>query len=184
METVLAVEGGSFRKGVDRRAPAAFLLTDGIRPKRLVIKWVEVDGLDATERLREAIREMGVKDGIVMAGSVPIAGFNLLDPRVILREFGIPTIYVLAEKPDREAVRSALMKHFEDWERRMDIIDGAGEAFEMEIPECGKIFLEVVGIERERAARILEGMTIFGKLPEPLRLARMVARALSRAIRT
>ncbi|MDH5811847.1 MAG: hypothetical protein QXP73_06050, partial [Candidatus Methanomethylicaceae archaeon] len=61
MQKVLAVEGGSFRKGVDRRVPSAFLFSEGIRPKRLIVKWVEVDGLDATERLKEAIREGEMK---------------------------------------------------------------------------------------------------------------------------
>lgn len=183
METVLAVEGGSFRKGLDKRAPAAFLLTEGILPKRLTVKWVEVDGLDATGRLMEVIREMGLREGVVMSGSIPIAGFNLIDPRAVL-ESGLPSIFVLTKRPNREGVRVALMKHFEDWEERMRVIDSAGEVYEALLSDGERVFLESVGIDRERAVRIVEGLTIFGKLPEPIRLARMVARALSRAIRS
>ncbi|MGC8936564.1 MAG: DUF99 family protein, partial [Candidatus Methanomethylicaceae archaeon] len=147
MRNFLAVEGGSFRKGVDRRVPAAFLFTDGIRPRRLIVKWVEVDGLDATERLKEAIREDGMRDGIVLAGSVPIAGFNLIDAREVLREFGIPTIFVLRDRPNREAVRATLVKHFKDWERRLEVIEGAGEIAEVILFEGEKVFLEVVGMD-------------------------------------
>lgn len=181
MQRVLAVEGGSFRKGLDSRVPAAFLLTEGIVPKCLLVKWVEVDGMDATERLKEAIEEAGMKEGVVMAGSIPIAGFNLIDGREVLREYGIPTIYVLREKPDREAVRAALLKHFKDWESRLGVIEGAGAIIETALADGERIFIEAVGIDEKEAVRVVEGLTIFGKLPEPLRLARMVARALSRA---
>ncbi|MCX8182308.1 MAG: DUF99 family protein [Candidatus Methanomethyliaceae archaeon] len=182
MQRVLAVEGGSFRKGVDRRVPAAFLFAEGIRPKRLIVKWVEVDGLDATERLKEAIREEGMREGVVIAGSVPIAGFNLIDAREVLKEFGLPTVFVLRDRPDVNAVRSALMKHFKDWKRRLEIIEAAGPIKEVSLGGGEGVFIEVVGMGEAEAKRIIEGLTIFGKLPEPLRLARMVARSLSRAI--
>jgi endonuclease V-like protein UPF0215 family len=182
MLRVLAVEGGSFRKGVDRRAPAAFLFAEGIRPRRLIVKWVEVDGLDATERLKEAIREGGMEEVVVIAGSVPIAGFNLIDAKEVLREFGLPTVFVLREAPDRDAVRAALIKHFKDWERRLEIIEGAGQLAEVVLAEGEIVYIEAVGMGEDEAKRVVEGLTIFGKLPEPLRLARMVARAISRAI--
>lgn len=184
MQKVLAVEGGSFRKGVDRRVPSAFLFAEGIRPKRLIVKWVEVDGLDATERLKEAIREGEMKEGIVIAGSVPIAGFNLIDAREVLREFGLPTVFVLRERPDKDAVRSALMRHFKDWGRRLEVIEAAGPVVEVVLAEGERIFIEAVGIGEAEAKKIVEGLTIFGKLPEPLRIARMVARQLSRVIRS
>ncbi|MBC7113319.1 MAG: DUF99 family protein [Candidatus Methanomethyliales bacterium] len=182
MLRVLAVEGGSFRKGVDKKAPAAFLFAEGIRPKRLIVKWVEVDGLDATERLKEAIKEGGMEEGVIIAGSVPIAGFNLIDAKEVLKEHGLPTVFVLREIPDKEAVRAALIKHFKDWERRLKIIEGAGQLEEVVLAEGERVFIEAVGIEKDEAKKIVEGLTIFGKLPEPLRLARMVARAISRAI--
>jgi len=180
IEKVLAVGGGSFRKGLDRRAPAAFLFSEGIRPKRLIVKWVEVDGLDATERVKEAIIELGMREGVVIAGSLPIAGFNMIDGREILRETGLPTIFVLKERPDILGVRGALMRHFADWERRLEIVEGAGPISEIPLREGGRIFIEAVGIDPAEAQRLVDGLTIFGKLPEPLRLARMVARGLSR----
>ena len=181
MKKVLAVEGGSFRKGLDRRVPAAFLFAEGIRPVRLIVKWVEVDGLDATDRLKEAIKEGGMKEGVVIAGSVPIAGFNLIDAREVLRVFGLPTVFVLKEAPDKDAVRAALVKHFKDWERRLEVIEAAGPVVELVLAGGERVFIGAVGIDSEEAERVVEGLTIFGKVPEPLRIARMVARGLSRA---
>jgi endonuclease V-like protein UPF0215 family len=89
---------------------------------------------------------------------------------------------VLREAPDRDAVRAALIKHFKDWERRLEIIEGAGQLAEVVLAEGEIVYIEAVGMGEDEAKRVVEGLTIFGKLPEPLRLARMVARAISRAI--
>jgi endonuclease V-like protein UPF0215 family len=176
---VLAVDGGSFSKGVDKFAPVAFLLTDGIRPKSLIIKRVEVDGLDATERLIETIEELNREVDVVMSSSIPIAGFNLLDPKEALEKFGIPSIFVLGERPDQGAVRAALKKHFIDWGKRLKIIEGAGEFHELPLGGEKPVLLECAGIKPAEAMRLVKRLTIFGRVPEPVRIARMVARAVS-----
>jgi len=176
---VLAVEGGSFSKSADRTTPAAFLLTDGIQPKRLIIKRVEVDGLDATERLIETIEELGREVDVVMSSSIPIAGFNLLDPKKVLEKFRIPSVLVLGERPDQGAVRAALKKHFGDWRKRLEIIEGAGEFHELSLEGENPVLVECMGIEPTGAMKLVRRLTIFGRVPEPVRLARMVARAVS-----
>jgi len=176
---VLAVEGGSFSKGTDRTAPAAFLLTEGIQPRRLIIKRVEVDGLDATERLMETVEELDREVDVVMSNSIPIAGFNLLDPRRVLDRFGIPSIFVLGERPDQEAVRAALKKHFRDWRKRVTVIEGAGGFHELSLEGENPVLVECVGVKPAEAMRVVRRLTIFGRVPEPLRIARIVARAVS-----
>jgi endonuclease V-like protein UPF0215 family len=176
---VLAVEGGSFSKGVDKFASVAFLLADGIRPKSLIIKRVEVDGLDATERLIETIEELNREVDVVMSSSIPTAGFNLLDPKEVLKKFGIPSIFVLGERPDRGAVRAALKKHFIDWGKRLKIIEGAGEFHELPLEGENPVLLECTGIKPAEAMRLVKRLTIFGRVPEPVRIARMVVRAVS-----
>ncbi|MDD1766473.1 MAG: DUF99 family protein [Candidatus Methanomethyliaceae archaeon] len=176
---VLAVEGGSFSKGVDKFALAAFLLTDGIQPKSLIIKRVEVDGLDATERLIETIEELNREVDVVISSSIPIAGFNLLDSKEVLKKFGIPSIFVLGERPDQGAVRAALKKHFIDWRKRIKIIEGIGEFHELPLEGEKAVLLECAGIKPAEAMRLVKRLTIFGRVPEPVRIARMVARTVS-----
>ena len=180
---VLAVEGGSFSKSADRTTPAAFLLTEGIQPRRVIIKRVEVDGLDATERLMETIEELSREVDVVMSSSIPIAGFNLLDPKKVLERFGIPSVFVLGERPDQGAVRAALKKHFRDWKKRVAVIEGAGGFRELSLEGENPVLVECVGIEPAEAMRLVRRLTIFGRIPEPVRLARMVARAVSCAVK-
>ena len=109
---VLAVEGGSFSKEAGKRAIMALLLTEGIVLKRLHFTSVEVDGLDATDRLLEGMVSLGSRPDLVLSDSIPIAGFNMINAEEIEIEAGIPTVFVLPNIPDERGVANALRKHF------------------------------------------------------------------------
>jgi endonuclease V-like protein UPF0215 family len=181
--------------------PMALLLARGTVPERLCIRDVQADGTDATPRIIEFIRSCA--DGIdaLMARSVPIAGFNYIDAGAVLRECGIPAVFVLGEEPDMEAVGGALRRHFADWEVRLRAIEGAGpvhrlrdagdggeggeggEEGEGEEDKEGRdgeaLFIECVGIGVSDALALARGLTVFGTVPEPVRIAGMVAKAVS-----
>lgn len=176
---VLAVEGGSFSKEAGGGVVMALLLTEGILPRILEFSWITVDGLDATDRVLDALATRVARVDAVLSDSVPIAGFNMIDARAIEDETGVPTVFVLPEMPDAEGVAKALRKHFPDWRRRLEILDAAGRPETRRLGE-GEVHIESVGIGAEDALRLLERVTVFGKVPEPIRLARMAAREASR----
>lgn len=178
---VLAVEGGSFSKASGGRAVMALLLTEGIVPRRLSFNLIEVDGLDATDRLIDTMISLGPRVDLVLSDSVPIAGFNMIDARTIEERVGKPTVFVLPDLPDAKRVDGALRKHFSDWRRRLEILAAAGELTTHRLGE-GEVHLECVGIGAEDALKLLERLTVFGKVPEPIRLARMAAKEASRLV--
>jgi hypothetical protein len=178
---VLAVEGGCFSKEVGGRAVMALLLAEGIVPKRLFFTSVKIDGLDATERLLDGMMTLSSLIDVVLSDSIPIAGFIMIDAKGIEREAGIPTVFVLPDMPDAKGVIKALRKHFPDWKQRLEILNAAGVPTTHYLGE-GKVHIECMGIEVGKALKILERLTVFGKVPEPIRLARMVAREASRLV--
>jgi endonuclease V-like protein UPF0215 family len=180
---VLAVEGGGFSKAIGGKAIMALLLTEGIVPRRLSFARIEVDGLDATEGIIEAMVSLGPRADLVLSDSVPIAGFNMIDAGAIEERTGKPTVFVLPDMPDFDAVEAALRKHFPDWSRRLEILAAAGKPTTRRLGE-GEVHLECVGIGAGDAMRLLEQLTVFGKVPEPIRLARMVAREAGCLVRS
>jgi len=176
---VLAVEGGSFSKKAGGHAPMAMLLAEGTLPRRLELAFVEVDGLDATEVLLGRMASFGQQIDLVLSDSVPIAGFNMIDAKEIRDRTGKPAVFVLPQMPDAGGVEAALRKHFPDWERRLGILSAAGVPTPCRLGD-GEVYLERRGLEAAEALRALERLTLFGKVPEPIRLARMAAREGSR----
>jgi endonuclease V-like protein UPF0215 family len=176
---VLAVEGGSFSKEAGGLVIMAMLLTEGTVPKRLAFARVEVDGLNATETLVGRMASFDPRIDLVLSDSVPIAGFNMIDAKALREQTRKPMIFVLPEMPDAEGVAAALRKHFPDWERRLAILASAGEPIPHRLGD-GEVYLECEGLDVGKALKVLERITVFGKIPEPIRLARMAAREASR----
>lgn len=180
MKRIMAVCSGGFRKNIDKNTILVLLISEGIILKRIIIKSIEVDGLDATSKILEAMKEEKIE--VLIAGSIPLAGFNLINAKEIFEREEVPSIFVLEREPNMNAVKEALMKHFKDWKERLAILE------EVSINKVhtlkGEIILGIMGVKLEEAIKIVEENTIFGKTPEPLRLAKILAKAITKVMKT
>lgn len=183
--SVLGVEAGSFssqiREFTAQKAPLLGVLLKGHRIRGVYLSTVQVDGLDATDRLIEMIQRDGVQVDLIVVGSVCIAGFNLLDLKRVRETLGVPVIVTVSDRPRKSKVEGALKKHFRDWRKRLEVIESAGPLRRIFVR--GKpVYMAAVGIEPRVAGSIVRGLAVLGKLPEPLRCAEILARGLSGVI--
>ncbi|KAA0006449.1 MAG: DUF99 family protein, partial [Thermoplasmata archaeon] len=82
------------------------------------------------------------------------------------------------EKPDFETIMSTLRMKFTDWEERWNKIKD-NEIFEVETKHK-PIYISFRGISLEEAKEIIKISTIRGVIPEPLRVAHMIASGVVR----
>jgi endonuclease V-like protein UPF0215 family len=175
---VVGVEDGSFQKGVTFQALLAAVLFRDLHIEDLKITKVTVDGLDATKRLIE-ILSFWKFEAVFLAG-VSFAGFNMIDPAVIHRKFGKPVIIITRTKPDNKAVKRALKKHFEDWKVRFEVFEKLGLPYDFVVfSSRSLVYVKTVGASAEWACNLVKALSILGKVPEPIRVARLIARGLS-----
>jgi endonuclease V-like protein UPF0215 family len=175
---VVGVEDGSFQKNVTEKALLVAVLVTGSRIERTKAFTITVDGLDATERLCANISDWAF-DALLLSG-VSFVGFNLVDPAEVSVVFGNPVIIVSRTRPNNETVKEALQAHFEDWEARWAIFEKLGPVHKA-VTLLGKrpVYLEAVLADSEWASRLVCALAFWGRLPEPLRVARLIARGLS-----
>jgi len=175
---VVGVEDGSFQKGITRKALLAAVLLRGVEIENVRITKITVDGLDATKKLAEILIEW--EFAVVLLAGVSFAGFNLVDPTVIHEKFGKPVIIISRTKPDNKAVKQALQRHFEDWKIRWEVFEQLGSAHKI-IVLAGEppIYVETVGMSVKWACNLIRALSICGRIPEPIRAARLIARGLS-----
>ncbi len=141
-----------------------------------VSRWITVDGTDATEKLIDAVVNSRFKDlRVIMLKGITYGGFNVVDLEVLHRETGLPVIVVVRKRPDLKAMELALRKHFPDWEERVELLRKAPPLLEM-IP--GKLYVQALGLEPRTAFEVVRTTTRTGLIPEPLRLAHIVASAV------
>jgi len=139
---------------------------------------ITVDGMDATEVLLSLLKDMRFE--VVMLGGVSFAGFNLIDPWAVYYRYGTPVIVVARKRPDNESVKRALMRHFDDWADRWEVIRRLGKIHSVKtFSEEPPIYFEVVGATEEWAAEVLKDCAMICRMPEPVRVARIVARGIS-----
>lgn len=175
---VVGVEDGSFQKGITPKALLAVVLLKGLKIESVKIARITVDGLDATEKLSEILGEWKF-EAVLLAG-VSFAGFNVIDPAAIHEEFGKPVIIISRTKPNNKSVKRALERHFEDWRSRWNVFENLGLVHKVVVAASGPpVYVETVGVHVEWAGKLIQALSVCSRIPEPIRVARLIARGLS-----
>ena len=177
----IGIEDGPFlpRRLGGLRAPLVAVLLNGPHLVKARASWITVDGLDATSVASGILSSLPTRDSPILLAGATFGGFNIINPRVLQRKFRTPTIVVIGSRPNNRAVKRALVKHFPDWRRRWRILSSLGplrpaRTAQNEWP----IFYEAFGCRYDEARKILRGWAYVSRIPEPLRVAGLVARGL------
>ena len=136
---------------------------------------VTVGGMDSTETILSMIQGLDRRDiNIVLLSGCVIAWFNVIDVQRVAYESGIPVICVTYE--DSDGLMDDLQYHFPGDEERLQAYTRLGERMPLDLGDNRTIYLRVAGIGYSDAARFCRDFTLEGKIPEPLRVARLLAR--------
>jgi endonuclease V-like protein UPF0215 family len=139
---------------------------------------IEVDGVDATTSITTLVNGTRHKNQIkvIMLDGISLGGFNVIDVHKIYKDTGLPVITITREKPNFIKIKNALQKHFTDWEKRWDtILKGNIRKLNGEYP----IYVQYVGISFPTVREIISLCTIRGAIPEPIRIAHLIATGIT-----
>ncbi len=135
------------------------------------------DGLDATTRIIEMVRQSKhfLQIRIIMLDGVTYGGFNPVDIVQLNEETDIPVIVLMRKLPDFEKIETAL-SHLPEKEKRMKLIKKAGKISKVITKDASNpVFIQCCGIKQEFAARIVHLSSTRSNIPEPLRVAHLIA---------
>ncbi len=177
---ILAIDDGSFSfeeiktpvVGVVMRLPG---YVEGV-----MVSDVDIDGTNSTSQLIKMLKNSRYLDQLklIMLDGVALGGFNVIDVHGLHEELDMPVIPVPRDKPDYAEIEKALRKHFDDWEERLALMKKI-EPQEFQT-DHSPIWVGSVGIGHDEIAEILKLATVQGALPEALRIAHLIASAISR----
>ena len=141
---------------------------------------VQVDGSDATYICIEMIENSRHKKQLkaVMLDGVALGGFNVVNIEELSLSTGLPVITVTRDKPDFGKIKIALRKNFEDWKERLHLME-YGDLLEIKT-SYNPIWVKCVGLSIEEAKEIIKLSTIRGVIPEPIRVAHLIASGIVR----
>ncbi len=176
---MLGVDDGAFPPGKRKGTVllTVVLLSNNVL-QEVALSRVSIDGLDAVDTLTELVQRLERKPEVIVLPAIPCAGFNMLDPEALYRRLRIPIIVANPERPSEEAVEGALRKHFKDWSVRLQILKKMGPPVPIEVHQK-RMFVQIVGVSIEDARKVLKEALVTGLKPEPLRVAKLVAKGLT-----
>ncbi len=141
---------------------------------------VEVDGLNATEKLIKLINRSRHKPQlkVLMFDGITVGGFNVIDIKELYEKTGLPIIVINRKHPNLDSVEKALENNFKDYEKRWDMILNAGKIKVCELKNLKKVYYQTIGLGDEEAEDIIRLSSTHGDIPEPLRVAHLIATAI------
>lgn len=141
---------------------------------------IAVDGFDATEKIADMIKQSPHyrQLRLVMLNGITFAGFNIVNIKTLNSETKLPVVALTRDMPDLKAIRDALENLPKSEERWKAVVD-AGEIFEVATREETKVFMEFAGISESDARKIIRLTATRSSLPEPLRVAHLIASGLT-----
>ena len=95
-----------------------------------------------------------------------------------MKKLESPIIVIMRAYPHFEKIKSALT-NFPDYEKRWKIIQKAGKIEEIILKNKSTIYIQKKGISLKSAEKILRLTSIRSNIPEPLRVAHLIATGIS-----
>ena len=177
---ILGIDDSNFTREDRDVLVVGALLRGGYWIDGVLSTHVQRDGLDATEKIVNMILKARYKDlRAIMLKGVTIAGFNLIDIEKLNRDTGLPVVVVMRKMPDIESIEKALT-NLDFLEKRVEIIKKAGEIYKGTVQEKSDIFFQFKGIEKEDARELIRISSMHSNIPEPLRVAHIIATGVVR----
>jgi endonuclease V-like protein UPF0215 family len=144
----------------------------GLSIEGVISTRVRRDGADATRALTRAV--LGSRHHahlkLVLLQGIALAGFNVVDVHALHEALEVPVLVVARRPPRMDAIRAALLGKVAGGARKWALVEKAGP---ME-PAAG-VMVQRVGLSLEEATRVIERLAVNGRIPEPLRVAHLVA---------
>lgn len=135
---------------------------------------VDVDGDDATKRIAEMIGKCKFLPQLqcIFLDGIAVAGFNVIDIKELSKKTRLPVIVVIRRMPDLEKIKRTLIKIRK--RDKIKLLDRAGEIIKID-----NIFVQLSGIDIQHARKILKVVCTRSFVPEPIRLAHLIASGIS-----
>ena len=175
LANVIGIDDAPFPRIPRARVPVIGAVFSRTRLDGVLISSVSRDGRDATQRIAAMVLESRFAAHVqaVILQGIAVAGFNVVDIHQLHADLAVPVLVVTRRQPNLQSIRRALLKNVSGGARKWALIEQAGS-----VEPIGRVFVQRAGLSVAQAAQLLSDSTVHGALPEPLRIAHLIAGAV------
>jgi len=142
-----------------------------------------VGGDDATRALLGMWRKLRRSDLnlIILSGCI-ISRYNIVDVDSLARSSGLPVVCLTYR--ESRGIEEAIRRHFQHPDERIESYRRLGGRTPVVLHTGHRIYVRTAGVAEADAKSVLDSFTLQGGVPEPVRLAGLLARAAARRSKT
>jgi endonuclease V-like protein UPF0215 family len=143
----------------------------------LVIGRASVGGDDATLSVASLYRRLRRNDvNLVLVSGCILSLYNIIDVDGLARRIGLPLICLTYR--ETSGIEEAITHHFPAGaDKKLEAYGKLGERKRIRLNSGHVVFARTSGLSDREATAVLNLFTLQGSLPEPVRVARLLARA-------
>lgn len=173
----------SFIKGLSEKSILAGVVA---RNDRIIDGFVfsrtTVGGMDATDKIIEMYRTLERRDvNVLMLNGCVISWYNVIDLDRVYKELSLPLICVTYE--ESEGLEKYFLELFPlDYDKRIEVYRKNGPRTPITLRTGHSIYARFLGMNLDEAREVLNKFTLHGAVPEPLRVARILARSILKTL--
>jgi endonuclease V-like protein UPF0215 family len=173
---VIGFDDAPFSRDHRGDVPLVGIVCSRTRVDGVLVGKVRRDGANAARAMIAMLRGSQFRAHVraVLLQGIAVGGFNVVDVRALHEALRIPVIAIARKPPDFASMRRALMARVRGAERKWALIQAAGP-----LEPLRGVWVQRVGISMDHARQLLAATTLHGNLPEPLRVAHLVAGAIA-----
>ncbi|MCB9362490.1 DUF99 family protein [Candidatus Woesearchaeota archaeon] len=136
---------------------------------------VRIDGANANLKIADMVNSSKFKKDLraILLGGITVGGFNIIDIIKLYHATHVPIIVFLRKRPNITKFKATLRNL--GMEKKTLAVDHAGP-----LHKVNNNFYQYAGITAEEAAQIISLTTTNAEIPEPLRLAHIIAAGIVR----
>ncbi|MDG7014284.1 MAG: DUF99 family protein [Nitrososphaerota archaeon] len=166
----------SFRQGQRASVLAGVVMRSDFVIDGAALGRTEVGGDDATRSIVALFRRLHRNDvNVILVSGAILSLYNIVDVDALSARTGVPAICLTYK--ETAGIEGAIRRHFpEGADEKLDAYRRLGERVGVKLRTGRVVFVRTAGLGSE-AKRVLDAFTLQGSVPEPVRVAKLLARA-------
>lgn len=164
------------------QSPLVAVACKGLQLIHVDHTYIDVDGLNSTDRILELYQRCPFRPElrVIMIDSPTMGGFNILNPFRIHAETGLPVLLVPDSQP-RSPIVEVYRHVFPDRTAQIEVLQQLPPLEDLSLSiktdpnVVGKVYFHVIGAEKPDITGLLSYLAEYSLIPEPLRLAHIIA---------
>lgn len=170
----------SFRRGMSNSVLGGVVMRGDLVIDGLASGRTRVGGDDATASVASLYRRLARNDvNILMISGCILSLYNIVDPDELSRWTRLPVICLTYR--ETSGIEYSIRRRFpEDAGKKLLAYRRLGERRRLRLSTGKSLYVRTAGVPFGQAEKVVDMFTLQGSVPEPVRVAKLLARTLSR----